>query len=241
MPQWIRRSLYVLLGLVVVLVAVATWLVTSFDANRVKGTAIEWMKVNRHRTLVIDGPIELSVFPRLAVKLSKLSLSEADRPDLFASLDNAALSVDLLPLLRGEVVVDRIAAKGVRVTYLRDARGHSNIDDLVKHEPPANQGKPGATGSGGSTMRFDISGIDFSDLRARIKDDSAKIDGELRLASLTAGRLADKATTPLKLAAQFDFKQPVIKGELSGDTRLHLDTATSSASLVAPSVRCASP
>src|SRR5258706_177671 len=73
MPQWIRRSLYVLLGLVLVLAAIATWLVTSFDPNRVKGAAVDWMKVQRHRTLVIDGPIELSVFPRLAVKPSRLS------------------------------------------------------------------------------------------------------------------------------------------------------------------------
>src|SRR5258706_1971680 len=229
MPQWIRRSLYVLLGLVLVLAAVATWLVTSFDPNRVKGAAVDWMKVQRHRTLVIDGPIELSVFPRLAVKLSRLSLSEAGKPDLFASLDNAALAVELLPLVRGEVVVDRVAAKGVRATYLRDAQGRSTLDDWLKLEPAPADGQAHAGGSG--TTRFDIKSIDLSDLRARIKDDSAKIDGELWLVSFTAGRLADKTPSPLKIAARFDFRQPAVKGELAGGTKLTLDTASASAAL----------
>jgi len=59
MSVWIRRGLWGLLGLVVVLAAAATWLVTSFDPNRFKGTAVEWMKVHRHRTLALDGPIRL--------------------------------------------------------------------------------------------------------------------------------------------------------------------------------------
>ena len=233
MTVWIRRGLWGLLGLVVVLAALATWLVLSFDPNRFKGDVIDWMKTHRHRTLVIDGPIELSVFPRLAVKLSRLSLSEARKPDPFASLAEAGLAVDLLPLLRGELVVGRIAAKGVVVTYLRDAQGKSNIDDLVKPEPGSSSGgAPAGSGAGDShAPRFDISGIDFSDLRVRVKDEVAKVDGELLLKTLSAGRLADKALSPLKLAAQFDFRQPAVKGELSGDTRLSLDTGTSSASL----------
>lgn len=228
MPVWIRRTLFVLLGLVVLFAALAAWLVASFDANRFKGTAIDWMKKERQRVLVIDGPIELSVFPRLAVKLSKVSLSEARKSDTFAALEEAGLAVDLWPLLRGEVVVDRIAAKGVRVTYLRDVQGRSNLDDLLK--PQAQQPRPEASG-GGKAPRFDISGIDLTDLRARVKDDVAKVDGELWLKSFSAGRLADNTSTPMKLAAQFDFRQPALKGELSGESKLALAMATGSAAL----------
>ncbi|WP_280154549.1 AsmA family protein [Piscinibacter sp. XHJ-5] len=228
MPVWIRRTLFVLLGLLVLFAAVATWLVTSFDANRFKGTAIDWMRKERQRVLVIDGPIQLSVFPRIAVKLSKVSLSEARRTDPFAALDEAGLAVDLWPLLRGEVVVDRIIAKGVRVTYLRDAQGRSNIDDLIK---PQEKKPDTPEAGGGKPPRFDISGVDLADVRARVKDDMAKVDGELWLKSLTAGRLADNTSTPLKLAAQFDFKQPALKGELSGESKLALATATGSAAL----------
>ncbi|HEX6363071.1 MAG TPA: AsmA family protein, partial [Albitalea sp.] len=228
MSVWIRRGLWGLLALLVVLAALATWLVASFDPNRFKGTAVEWMKVHRNRTLVMDGPIELSVFPRLQVKLSKVRLSEPGRPDLFAALEEAGLAVDVLPLLRGELVVGRVAARGVRVTYLRDAQGRSNLDDLLKRDAP----KPAeAEKAGGQALRFDVSGIDVADLRARIKDDAAQVDGDVLVQSFTAGRLADGATSPLALAARFEFRQPAVKGELAGDTKLSLDADTSSAAL----------
>ena len=66
MSVWIRRIGITLLVLVLLLAAAGAWLVTSFDPNRYKGVAIDWMKANRNRTLAIDGPIGLSVFPRIA-------------------------------------------------------------------------------------------------------------------------------------------------------------------------------
>ena len=77
------------------------------------------------------GPIELSLFPRLAIEVSKVRLSEHGRADEFLAIDEAALAVAVLPLLRKQVVVDRISARGVRAVYTRDAKGVRNIDDLV--------------------------------------------------------------------------------------------------------------
>ena len=131
MTVWIKRIGIALAVLLLLAVAAATWLIASFDPNRYKGVAVEWMKTHRNRTLAIDGPIELSVFPRVAVKLSQVSLSEAGRAETFAAVDRAALAVDLLPLLSGRVVVGRVEASGVRVHLLRDAQGKRNTDDLA--------------------------------------------------------------------------------------------------------------
>lgn len=229
MSVWIRRIGITVLVLVVLLVAAAAWLVSSFDPNRYKGVAIDWMKTNRNRTLVIDGPIELSVFPRLAVTLGKVSLSEAGRPELFAAVDRAALSVAVMPLLRGELAVDRVEAHGVRVTLLRDAKGRRNTDDLAgaPAQPPASTPPPDST----RTMRFDISRIQLGDVRARIKDDAAALDGEVVIEELSTGRLANGVRTPVKLATSFVFKAPAAKGALAGSTELTPDLATGSARL----------
>mgnify|MGYP000284676347 CR=1 FL=1 len=61
-----------------VLAAVLTWLVMGFDANRYKGIAIEWMQTHHNRTLTINGPIGLSLFPRLQITLADVALSEAE-------------------------------------------------------------------------------------------------------------------------------------------------------------------
>lgn len=223
MPVWLRRALIGLAGLLIVLVAAAAWFVATFDANKYKGVAIDWMKTNRNRTLAIAGPVELSVFPRLAVKLSEASLSEVARPDTFAAIDEAALAVDLLPLLRGEVVIGRVSATGVRLAYVRDAKGRSNVDDFAQPGPE----QPGEK----KALRFDVGGIALRDVRVRVKDALAGTDGELWLKSLDAGRLADQVESPIELDAQFDFRQPSLRGHLDGKTLLRLDLGPRSAAL----------
>jgi AsmA protein len=225
MPTWIRRSLWALLVLVLILAALATWLVLSFDPNRYKGVAIEWMRNEHQRTLTLDGPIELSVFPRLAVKLSKVAVSEPKRPDVFLSLDEAGLSVELWPLLRGNLVVGRVSARGVQVTYHRNAQGASNVDDFVQPGEGAKQQEAKRP------VRFDVDGVELADVRARLRDEVAKVTGQVWLKSLSTGRLADQTSSPVKLAARFDFTQPAIQGELTGDTRLALDRAAGLISL----------
>jgi hypothetical protein len=118
---WIRRTAIGFGVVLVLLVIGAAVLIATFDANRFKGLAIDYMKNERQRTLVIDGPIELSVFPRLAVKVSKVKLSEHKRPDEFLAIGEAALAVQTWPLLRKQLVVDRVSARGVRAVYSRDA------------------------------------------------------------------------------------------------------------------------
>ncbi|MBL0094342.1 MAG: AsmA family protein [Piscinibacter sp.] len=234
MSAWIKRIGIALAVLLLVAIAAAVYLVSTFDPNRYKGVAVDWMKANRNRTLAIDGPIELSVFPRVAVKLSKLSLSEAGRSDTFAAIDNAALAVDVMPLLSGRVVIGRVEASGVRATLTRDAQGRRNTDDLAGPATPASAPSPSSPEpkSGASKpLDFDIDRITLKDVRARVKDDQGGIDGELVLDSLSTGRIANGVESAIELAAKFDFKKPALKGSLDGKTRLTPDLASGSVRL----------
>lgn len=218
--MWIRRVALGMLGLLLVLAAVLTWLVMGFDANRYKGIAIEWMQTHHNRTLTINGPIGLSLFPRLQVTLADVALSEAGRPDEFAALESAELAVDVLPLLNRELVIGRIAARGLRANYLQNALGVRNIDDLLNPEK-----EPTDNGSSGSKKppRLDINRIDLDNLRLHVKDEVAGVEGDLMVKSLTTGRLRNQTEAPVELTLQVDLKTPAVKGELSGDTHLTLD------------------
>lgn len=231
MNPWIKRIAFVVGGLVLLLVAAATVFVASFDVNRYKPLAIDWMKTERQRTLAIDGPIELSLFPRLAVKVSKVRLSERGRADEFAAVDEASLSLAMLPLLRKELVVDRVRARGVRATLLRDAKGVRNIDDLLA-SPAAAPGGVKPAGTGGPALRFDIGGVSLEDARVTLRDEQAKRAGSVTLASFTSGRLAPGVETPLALKAQVELTQPqALKVKLDGKTLLAFDAAAGSAAL----------
>ena len=228
MPVWIRRLAIALAVLLLVAVAAAAWLVSTFDPNKYKGVAIDWMKTHYSRTLGIDGPIELSVFPRLQVHLSRVTLSEARSTEEFAGIDDAALSIALMPLLRGALNVDRVEAHGVRLTLLTDAQGQRNIDDLLARDKTT----PSEPKAAGAPLAFDVSGVALTDLRARIKDEKADIDGEVVLKELTSGRIADRVETKVQLAMQLGLKSPALKGELSGSARITPDLTTGSVRLV---------
>lgn len=208
-PRWIRRTAVAAGAVLLLLVITAAALIASFDADRVKALAIDWMKTERQRTLVIDGPIELSVFPRLAVKLSKLRLSERGRSDEFVAIDEATLAVETLPLLRKQLVVDRVSARGVRALYSRDAQGVRNIDDLAgaggAAEPPAAASAPAGGAAG---LHFDVAAIELKDVQLRVRDAMAPLEADIALQSFTAGRLAQGASTPLTLRAELRLSKP---------------------------------
>ena len=221
---WIRRIAIALGVLVLLIVVAAGVLIATFDANKYKSLAIDWMKTERQRTLVIDGPIELSVFPRLAVKISKARLSEHNRADEFAAVDELSLSVETLPLLRKQLVIDRVSARGVRAVYARDAKGARNIDDLAGAPgAPAAQPKA-AEPAAGQSMRFDISAITLDDVRLRIRDAMAPLEGEVIVQSLKTGRLANHGETPITLRATAQLVKPeAMTLALDGSTTLALD------------------
>lgn len=224
MKPWIRKLLLALAVLVLLIGAVLAWLVATFDPNAYKGVAIDWMKTHRERTLAIDGPIKLSIFPRLAVQVSAVKLSEKGRADEFAALDEASLSVAVLPLLSRQVVVDQVSARGLRLVYRRDAQGKSNIDDLLAGDapPPGAAASQPAPSSSGAPLRFDISGVQLDDLRLSLRDERDQLSGEVTLNSLHTGRLADQVESPVKLKAELALKAPAVKGTLTGETKLTL-------------------
>lgn len=227
MKIWIRRVLIGLGVLLALLVATAAYLVATFDPNRYQGLLIDWMRENRQRTLAIGAPIELKVFPRLGVKLAKVSLSEHKAPQEFAAFDEATLSVDLLPLLRRQLVIDRVQAKGVRLVYQRDAQGRSNIDDLLASDPKDPPADPGA--DAGKPLAFDVGGIDFEQLQATVRDAKAGLDGELVIARLKTGRLANGVESDVDLAARLAMKQPRAAATLEGSFKLTPELGTNSA------------
>ena len=216
MAVWLRRTLVALAALALVAIATAAWLISTFDPVRYKDLAIEWVKTHRDRTLAIDGPIKLSVFPRLEVHLSRISLSELGSAAEFAALEQADLAVELLPLLRGQLSVDRVHASGVRVAVTRDSKGRRNIDDLMQPAPveAKTSSKP---------IQLEIHSVRLNDVRARFKDEVAGIDGELLLKELNTGRIANQVKSKVQMVIQVGLKSPALKGELRGSCEVTPD------------------
>lgn len=215
-----RKILLAAAGLVGLLAVAGAALVLTFDPNRYKGRAIDWMQAHYQRQLSLAGPITLRVFPRLEVALEQVSLSEPGQPQqIFVKLESARLAVRLWPLLSKQLVVDRIEAHGLQARVTRDAQGRRNFDDLLKPTPET----PQAPGEPGQPLQMDISGIDLERLALDVDDAQLPLRGQVQLASFSSGRLSSGSTAPVKLSATLKLTEPAADARLDGSLQLQLD------------------
>ena len=90
-----------------------------YDKEDLKKTIASEVQKQTGRELSIDGALDFSVFPWLAVEVSDLSLSNVegfgDQP--FARIGQARVGVALIPLFRKKVTVDHITLDGSNLRW----------------------------------------------------------------------------------------------------------------------------
>ncbi|MCO5097074.1 MAG: AsmA family protein [Rhodocyclaceae bacterium] len=209
----VKITAFVLGGLVALLAAVAAFILATFDANKWKGEIAQLVKEKKERSLKIEGDLSLSLFPAIGVRLGKATLSEHKSEQVFAAVDNARISLQLLPLLSKQVVVDTVALEGVKARVVRFKDGRLNIDDLLAKddkEPPA---------------RFDIAGVKFVNGELAWRDEKAGQDLILSSLNLETGRLANAASDKFDLSATLVSTKPHLALALkaAGEYRYDLD------------------
>lgn len=215
-----RTILLAAAGVVGLLAVAGVALVLTFDPNRYKGQAVDWMQTHYQRRLALDGPISLRVFPRLEVALEQVSLSEPNQPQqVFLKLETARLAVRLWPLLSKQLVVDRVEARGLQARVTRDAQGRRNFDDLLKPTPDT----PQPPGEPGQPLQMDISGITLERLALEIDDAKMPLRGQIQLSNFSSGRLSPGSTAPVTLSAALKLTEPAADAKLDGTLDLQLD------------------
>lgn len=114
--KWIKRLLALIAILLLLVVIVAIYLVATFDANDYKERIEAEVRDATGRELTLEGPIGLTLFPNLGLRLEEARLGNAEGfgDDPFAELDVVDVSLAVMPLLRRELDVRHIEADGVR-------------------------------------------------------------------------------------------------------------------------------
>jgi AsmA protein len=210
----------IVIGLLLLSV-VALWLFV--DANQFKPRIEQAVKDNTGRTLTIDGDLKLSVFPRLALALPKTRLSNRAGDRVSAELESARVAVALFPLLRQQVVVDRIVVTGLKATIERRKDGTTNIDDLIRRDGARPDPAQPATASAPS--EFEIGGIQLLGADITLDDKQAGSVYRISNLNLETGRLATRSQTPLSLDASVSSTQPPLAANISVKGRLDVDLA----------------
>lgn len=138
MKKWFKRFV---IGAVVLLIAafigVAVFIL-NIDPSAYKNKLAAMVKAQYNRELVVDGDIELSLFPRIGLTVNKISLSEPGSSEVFAQIDKVRMAVALWPLMSNRFLVDHLAVDGFVANVIRGTDGKYNFEDLIRYSFPQN-------------------------------------------------------------------------------------------------------
>jgi len=160
--KWVSIGLGSLLALVLIGVLVVVWLV---DPNRFKPRIERAVQEATGRDFTLVGDIQLGFFPWLSLRTGEGRFGNApgfgDEP--MVTWRSAQLGAKLFPLLRGELVADRVHLAGLDLRLVRHADGTANWEGIG--------GQESAASSKGETQ-FSIDGVELDDARISFVDES---------------------------------------------------------------------
>ncbi len=195
--KWISWFFAGLVVLILLAMAVLVWVV---DPNGFKPRIEAAVREATGRDFTLVGNIELGFFPWLSLRTGSGQFGNAPgfSAEPMASWRSAHLGVKVLPLIRGELEVDRIRLEGADLRLTRRADGHGNWEGIGSSQPANPQPK---------SRYVTVDGVDLRDSRLLFVDQAAP-----RRVEITALDLTTNAIAP---------DQPFTGTEIQGD--LHMD------------------
>ncbi|MDC9725186.1 MAG: AsmA family protein [Gammaproteobacteria bacterium] len=224
------RILLKLLFLIIILVIVGLIaLPFVVDPNDYKQEISEQVEKATGRTLTLDGDIELSVFPWIALELGPLSLSNAKgfKAESFAKVDATQVRIKLMPLLSKQLEMDTVVLDGLVLNLEKNKAGKTNWDDLAspstetkettKTESPNNEPSSPALGA------VSIAGVQLTNANILWSDASKAESFQLKDLNLTTDPLVPGKPTAVNMNFSLLSSKPKATANITLDTKVMVD------------------
>ena len=228
------KKLLIGLGVVVVLLLVAAVVVPMLvPLESYKSEIQARVKTQTGRDLRIDGDISLSVLPTIAVSVEDVGFSNApgaSTPEM-ATIDRLDVALQILPLISGEVAIDRFILEKPVINLEVDEEGRPNWQLETADAAPAPSGEapaaPDTAGGGGTQMKElrlgDVRLVDgtlnYLDRQSGQEMQVSEVNMELSLPSLSSPFAADGSAKwngeTVSLEIDAENPQALMAGETS--------------------------
>jgi AsmA protein len=134
----IAKWTFIVVGSLLLLLVITVIVITSIiDPNRYRTKVEDIVGDLAGRPLVIEGDLQITWYPWLGVKTGPARLDNLPGvlgPPI-AEWGSVAVAAKLFPLLKGQVVIDRIRLQSPHIHLRRDAQGHGNWENLGPRTP----------------------------------------------------------------------------------------------------------
>ena len=220
-----NRIFKIVLGLIGALILLgllaAVLLPLLFDEQDLKNAISDEVYQQTGRELSIEGALDFSVFPWLALEVGDLSLSNAEGfgEQPLAEIGQARVGVALMPLLRRQISVDEVRLDGLALNLAVDSSGRSNWEDLAAHEE---SGAAEDTGPGMFSSKR-VAGLDIRNAQVDYRDAQAGAHYRLSGFSLRTGALGDGAPVPLELETLLEDVAAGVRAAVEMDATAAID------------------
>ena len=187
-----------LIGLIVIGIVAIVLIV---DPNDYRDDIAKLVEQETGRPLEIRGKLDLKIFPWLALNIHDVTLGNppAYGKEPFLTVQTASVGVKLMPLLRKQVQVSRVALEGLSVTLVSRGEEENNWKDLgesKEKEPPA---------SSGPAPQVSIDGVDVSKSMLVYRDEAENKVSRLSGLEMHTGALG--GSDPVKASIKFDYDE----------------------------------
>lgn len=171
-----------LAALAVLGVAVALLLI---NPNDYRPAIVRIAQAQTGRPLRIGGPLELRVFPRLAISIADVALGNPPGfgGEPFLTVRQASVGVKLWPLLGKRLEVSRVVVDGLTANLVSRSEKDNNWRDLAqsKHAAPDSPG--------GSSTQTSIEGVDIRNAGLVYRDEAHRSVISLANLEIHTGRI----------------------------------------------------
>lgn len=208
--------------LIIVLTGLALYFL--IDKDHYKTLFVQQLEKNLHRELTIQGPIEVSLWPRLEMTLNHpIIYNKPDFPQkVFIQADKLIFGMEWLPLLQRKLELASLYADRLEIHLAKNKAGKSNWEDLS------------GEGSSGS---FSLPALILN--KASLSYQDAMKNESVELKDLNLHRRASLVITPTNLDLSFTYLYQGHSGKvklsantyLALDQKLHLDHLQTSAQI----------
>jgi uncharacterized protein involved in outer membrane biogenesis len=205
----LRRLLLVLSIFIILAVIAVVSFIATFDANRYKDEISQLVKTQTGRDLQLDGDIALSIYPDFALNLGRATFSNATGfgHSPFATVQSAKVGVQLLPLLKKKLVVEKIILDGLQLDLHKKADGSTNWDSFAENSQETTH-----------TNKFtddlfrnlSVAGVELTNANVHWRDDSVQQDFVIAPLNLSTGAFRPEKPIAISINGTLKQKHPAL-------------------------------